>query len=288
LLRVSALLVSCIRSPLVHFVAIRKNWRRLALCTDSGTIPELIPGVELLDERVRTTYFKELTLSGRVVYLRGLWKSSRPRREKVLYTIQDTMAMGIMFLFSIVQRISFKSVTILFLPLLFVVNSDMIRPDLSLHDRLVEIRTDAASRIKAAWAVICVIVIGGSLVLKNFAATIYEASEGHLGLAGRALCEYYVPSGIVTIKMWQIASLVNALIFLYMLFVFIPRSLRRTRFEPPERYVPFIKTILYRVDVVAVTLSLYSLVCGITIVVSYVLTHHFPKKVFQWFPIVPT
>lgn len=300
-IRAAGIVASFTRRPLVHFIAIRKNWRRLALCTDFATPVEAIPGAGF-PNRTFLPYGSAWPLTSGEMWaeLRSRFRphpaGNKPglNRGSVRFWLGESLmvlsvgvAGGILLAPALLQRLSFKSVAVLFLPLLFVVNSDVIRPDLKVADRLKEFAQDNASRLKAAWSILMVVVVGGSLALQNFAATLYTLGEEHLSVVGRTLCEYYVPpGGLVTVKVWQLASLVNAVIFLYMFLIYVPRMIRRSRFEPPGRFVPAVKTILWRVDVVTICLSLYALVCGLAIVLAFVITHHFPKKQFQFFPVV--
>jgi hypothetical protein len=184
-----------------------------------------------------------------------------------------------------IQRLSFKSVSLFFLPLLLLTNSDMIRPDLQLADRLREYLRDYLSWLKLAYSLVMIGMIAGSLLIANWAAQLYEYVRVHSSLPGQALLEYYVPTGnIVEVKAWQLATLLNACIFVYMFVFYVPRAIRRSKFEKPERFIPETKHFLYWVDVVTFILSAYSTVCGIAILLTYVLTHKFPVKEFQVFP----
>ena len=58
---------------------------------------------------------------------------------------------------------------------------------------------------------------------------------------------------------------------------YLTASSRRSEVISQARWVPEVKGYLTRVDVITITLSLYSLACGIAIAVNYAWTDHFPK-----------
>jgi hypothetical protein len=131
--RISATIASLVARPLVHLVSIRKNWRRIALATDTLTLVEIVPGIELATSpppELRTFSFK-----GIITHTRATLRD-QTRVTKVTVFVLLTPILLLIWLPPMLQRWSFKSVSLFFLPLLFVVNSDVIRPDLTLKSRL--------------------------------------------------------------------------------------------------------------------------------------------------------
>jgi hypothetical protein len=281
--RLVALVISFTRTPLTHLVAVRKNWRRIALATDSNTLPELLPGVGLLSEQ------SALRRGLWVWTFPGAWNRSRPRswRAGELFLLNCYRAYAVICLygFPVVQRLSFKSVSYLFLPFLLVVNSDMVRPDLTLLDRLKEIRRDSISWLKFAYALAVVGVVGGGLFVKGFAPWLSGLAVEYLSEAGQVLCAYYLPpGGFAGVKAWQVAMLLNAALFVPLLLVYVPRMIRRAEFENPAWWVPRVKAFLFRADVVAATLSLYAVACGLAILLEFVVHGRLPPPHERWFP----
>lgn len=300
LIRIGATIASCIRRPLLHFVAFRKNWRRIVLATDFGCTPELVPGLateqeiaSVLDENSgeddKSHIFKAHTL---------ILVAFRSNFQKVTSELLDMgnekgivskffMRSFIILIFSLfyvvpyLLRFAVKGASILYAPLLAVIPSDPVNLYLGLSNRLKTIRRDPTAWLKIAYSLFSI----ASLILSYFFPIVVGALHDWLAQFAspyfQVVSEFYVPPAV---KLWQVASAINGLLNLYLYCVYVPKASLRLSMGLDR-----IKDVKFHLDCIAgvqIVLSVYSTVCGIFLLANFVLHHHFPPRQWQWFPVV--
>jgi hypothetical protein len=83
-------------------------------------------------------------------------------------------------------------------------------------------------------------------------------------------------------RSWQLVSMVNGLLFLYLSWFFAPKAanrLDRGIWKPAD-----VRAYLNGWIGVQMVLSVYSVMCAVTIFVNYFLHNQFPPDHWQWFP----
>lgn len=276
--RVGATTVSVVKNPIVHIVAIRKNWRRLVLATDVGTLPEWLPNVEKNIAYQEASLFSVRSLFAAI--RQDFWENDWFTRLTVSVFIYWWVAM-IIYLIPLIIRSAVKGVSILYTPLFLVINSDPINKKLDLGTRLVEMQHDNASILKRAFAFFA---IGSFLLTILFSSLVTKAHDWIRPEATPVfilLAEYYFPP---TMRVWQLVSAVNGALFLYLSWIYAPQAARRL--EKGVWKTSDVKTYLNRWIGVQMVLSIYSVMCAVAIFANFLLHHQFPARYWQWFPTV--
>lgn len=296
LIRLVATSASFLRHPLIHIVAFRKNWRRIVLATDIGCIPEIIPGI-LTDDRIQDEdaddhdHSNVFVTHHNMLYVVRYTVTHSPREifdtselKGVLDYLQAfiyTLAMFMFYIFPYTLRLAVKGAAVFFAPLFFVISSDPINVRISLTSRLRSIRTEPTSRLKLAYSLWSILALGFSLFFPTLVNAFHDwvapYASGYFGV----LSEFYIPP---TVKMWQVASAANGVLFIYLYLVYAPRAAERL-----EEGVWRAKDVKFHLDCVVgiqMVLSVYSTVCGLAILAQFVMSHRFPAREWQWFPAV--
>lgn len=254
--RVSATLVSALRSPVESLQVIPKKWSRIILTVDSLFPPELIPD------------HKEATLKEVIKLF-----SEYPKNENRLKAV---LAIPVCFIPALVYRWSVKATSIIYAPLVFVAYSTFSKGT-DLRTKLELIKRGDLSRIRALYGVVVIVAFLVKLVLMMKWNGFVDIWKGNP--ITEFLSLYIVPTEI---PKWQIAEVANSVLAVSAM-VFARYAL--LRYEPnhtlPEKPV---KQILGFVSGVRWVLAIYAIVCLGYITMREAHNWHWPALGTKWLP----
>lgn len=233
-IRFTATVISVIKHPLKSLTAIPGNWRRVVLATDSFLDPEFFPGrgggLSVLYEIPIGSYFE------RWFYLTAY---------RVLYP------------FCAAYRWSLKATCIVYLPLVWLVNTARYRAD-STHEMLTDYLADEIQTVRR-WALA---LTGGFLIAKIIVlmrvddilvAVKAGVPEWSLKML-RTLHPYLTPRHI---ELWQLSPVLNGFLALAM-WLYARRILRLGNRAPATSTIQLWWNVM---SCVTLVLSLYSIAC---------------------------
>ncbi len=238
-IRCGATASSALKHPLRCLLAIPENWRRIVLATDSHTPPEFLPGHDSgpLD----------------ILYV-------EPRDLVGVRWFALTTALGL-YPLSALYRWSVKATCLIYLPLVWLVNTARYTPG-SMRQTLEDYLADDIQRVRRVLAPLAMAALAFKITLlwyvNDAAVWLKENSPQWLLKMLRDWDHYIVPHQV---PLWQIAPAVNGALAIGLWF-YARRVLHLKERGPSERTV----LIVWRtVTTVILLLSLYTIGCTVLI-----------------------
>jgi hypothetical protein len=276
-IRIAATFTSAARHPLVHFIAIRKNWKRLVLATDVGTLPEWLPGSN------EDAYTRRTLIGDTVGLIHILLNREISWLQFAIVLPLFLPALVVLYIIPLLLRTAIKGVSILYTPLFLVINSDPINRTIDLGTRLVEMQHDNAAILKRAYALFAIASFVLTMFFSGLVIKAHEWISPESTPVFLLLAEYYFPP---TLRAWQLASAINGAMFLYLSWIYAQRAARRLElgiWKPAD-----VRAYVNKWVGVQMVLSIYSIMCAVAIFANFLLHHKFPERYWQWFPVVGT
>jgi hypothetical protein len=164
--KIASTIVVVLADPLKALEAVPRNWYKVVICTDVLTTPEILPGIESVDDNYRHLSFLKLTNFGSVLPQLQLGGA---KSYFMLWGIIPALAA--IYCAAIAYRISLKSTALIWSPLIWVAGGVRQVTDLQRFlQHIINLSLYRISRIYSAF------------VLLVFAAKIYLfISLEHLG-----------------------------------------------------------------------------------------------------------
>ena len=235
-IRFGATLLSVLSDPIASLCAIRGNWQRVVLATDSATEPEFVPG----DPDGPAMFLADLSDDDPV----GRWFSI-------------TMALGT-YPFAAAYRWSVKATCLIYLPLIWLITKACSAPA-SVMQALDDFQVSDLRRIRVVVSVGVLLALAGKIALMFTVAGFVGWWNEHKILL--FLKPLVAPQ---TLPLWQLASALNSVLAIGMwLYARHVKHLATTHRQPSDR------TLLLRWRVystVALALSLYTIACTVLII----------------------
>jgi hypothetical protein len=202
-----------------------QHWKKIALCTDFGAVPEILPGTE-------TMPFKGDIVGkfGGVFFDRNFW------RECLTTPVYLTIPIIILHLSALIisfsYRWSLKSTALIWSPLLRYMRP--IYPAADLKYRLGQILQLAMSKVSVWYSVFFVCLFLVKIYILSFADKYMAMIEGMLGWP--FLRSLFEPEGI---PVWQLVSLLNAAsaILIFFIAYYLQHALRHGRQLPIQTII---------------------------------------------------
>lgn len=189
--RTLAVLFEVKLSPAEAIAAIPDNWRKIVLCTDATTLPELVPGLEALPS------FSDLFILRFADAARDLWLGRARQAAGLTYILM------FIYLPASLYRWSIKSTSLIWSPLLWAFRPIQINEDaLQLAKRIQFLTIYKISRIYSA---VVLILFSAKLYLIVAWASIRAPFERLPGWD--TIAHYLVPEAIPG---WHVAAAINA------------------------------------------------------------------------------
>jgi len=264
-----------IRYPLNTLNYFSFNWRQIVLCTDFYTIPELIPGLEIIDKERKSFFIYRFSILSEVVnivvndYRRK--SSLRPVYAKILniFTI-------LFFLFPCyIYRWSLKSTSLIWSPLVWILREP---PSGNLSFRLDQITKAAIYRASRYYSFFVIIIFSIKMYIWVAWQQIAETWQKIPGI--NTLNAYLVPQEI---PLWHLCAVANAL-GAWLIYFMADWFLQKYRHEQlvPEN---LIEKVIHIHTTIARPLSFYTIACSLYITVNLGLRMKWPPlgaKLFPW------
>lgn len=258
ILKVFATVSGLFCRPLETLRSIPQNWRRVVLATDSTIPPEIVPGRESWSFAV-------------------IFRNVRRARGGNLFVSLVVLALGLAACVgSIAYRWSVKATSIVYLPLIFVLQSTfkgvanvpgMLR--LLISSDITKLSVLAAGGIVAAFV--------GKLVAMIFIPTFVSWWQSHAAL--KFLSIYVAPAEI---PRWQLVSVLNSILGIA-LFLFARRALQRIQMGMPLNDT-LVQRLLGGVGALRWVLSGYTIICTGYLTVQAAYGWQWPRIGEEWFP----
>jgi hypothetical protein len=261
-IKIAAIIVGFLRSPIASLEAIPFNWKRVVLCVDIYYPPELLTGAERLRRNFNNNppAFKETNDNFRDSFLSGIKDSAG--FPQVLIVPFLLLFSGLIFLIivygsyllSMTYRWSLKSTALIWSPLLWVVISargtGMPKIDLSY------IRDWQLYKVMRAYSLFVIAVFAAKMWLFFNLENAVHAANGWLQIRGIQL---YVSPHVL--PSWQLAAVLNAAIAWGLLF-FAQRQLAAISMDDPSRLSDStVRWILSTSSVIRNLLSFWVIFC---------------------------
>jgi hypothetical protein len=276
MIRLVATTVAVVRHPLIHFVAIRKNWKRLVLATDVVTIPEWLPGAEY-DGRLKDIYPLGVR---RLINVSREESQTAPRWAIALSLLYTLVAfIPLIYLIPLLLRTAVKGVSILYTPMFLVITSDPINRGVALGKRLVEMQHDNVAFLKRCVAVTVIALFLIAVLLPGPVARWHNEIRIEGSAVFVLLAEYFVPREL---KFWVLVNALNGVLCLYLSWVYAQKADRRLR--EGGWTTRQVRTFLNGWIGFQMLLSIFAIVCAVAIFANYYLYHQPPARGWQWFP----
>lgn len=250
--KVRATLSALFTHPRETISAIPTNWKKIALCTDIGSVPEIMPGIETMPFRGD---IKGIQLGG--IY-RSIWKDFRSDGF-TLISVPIVLLYLIVTLVSLAYRWSLKSTALIWSPLLWYMRPVYAAEDLNY--RLDQILRLAMSKVVLWYSVFFVGFFIGKIYLLSFAS---EHMNLVASLPGWTFLRHlFVPEGL---PIWQIASFVNAVLGISIFFIadYLHHAIKHNQTIPAQTIVKIDRVL----SDVRNTITCYTVLCTAYITVQ--------------------
>ncbi|EIM27193.1 hypothetical protein [Microvirga lotononidis] len=277
LCKVAATILGVLRHPLESLGSIAYNWRKAVLYVDIMRTPELIPGVEgVPDNSVSLKYIKEFKNSQLIHNL--IYEDLSYLKFPGRYLIAIAYCAGMVFLVipAIVYRLSLKSTSVLWSPLLWVVRPAADASSIvQTMQRLVRRDVMLVTRV---YSVLIIALFFTKLFLS------YHWAELRVWIEPSMLWSLVAPLVAPNeIPWWQLAALTNAFltIALYVAADYYLKELQIKASIPEHALQSSVKSVF----IIRNILSIYTMLCTIYIVITNVDYERFPvigTKLFPW------
>ncbi|MEM9670853.1 MAG: hypothetical protein AAF950_18240 [Pseudomonadota bacterium] len=279
LIRVCATAIIAIRRPLHTMSSIIPNWKKVTLCLDLASSPEIVPGSTLGDSS-----FTDLEIFSLYEFLDVVESNFDPQYEPI--TLRNFFRFSVIsillflyfpaFIVAIFYRFSLKSTAIFWSPLLWVISS--AQSVTSSKFSLGEISHGALYRVMRWYSVIILIVFAWKLTIW------FGPQMVLLNSAFKPLLEPFIEPA--RMPLWQLASAINALLA-FGLYLLAEQQLGRMKQEgnPYTRSDGTIKWHIGTITVIRNTLALYTIACTIIIGWKVVAEVEWPALEFVLFPL---
>ncbi len=282
------------RNPLGTLLAIPKNCRRICFSLDLAHAPEIVPGIEIADiselkifGRSADKYLKinVMTTTFRPSMQKGVWLS-------VYYITVSITLLSTVYLPSILYRISLKSTSLAYLPLIWSIRRNLSPGD-GVKAKVGDVIEDGMERLSRWYALIVIgffTTIPGALLLLSdsmraqlsgtVAPFISSAISPVLGYQLLKIVSFVTPDG-VEIGSWHLTRLAGAFVTIW-LYNYARKIRRRI-----DNGIPLSADVERRIGVAAFIRSLLGIwtsVCSVGIILTAVRWYELPAVVIRWFP----
>lgn len=300
LIRIFSIVLGLLLHPVNSICQIPNNWMRTCMCTDSLHPPEILPGIEtsqteeslsiFVFSRFKNDFFDfEFTkykLNLDFVFRSKLSLNSLLALARLLISFSKVLLMDfacflivlVMYSPSIIYRLSLKSTSIVWSPLLWIIPK--ATPKTKLITRLKLINKSSWGRLLLFISIIVFILFVFKIA---FYMGVIEFNELPSKYRILSKFELFVESN--KIPRWQVASALNSLLAI-LLFLFSSNKL--IHFETGElnesEDYPFIDRTLRITTVIRTTLSLYTIICLFYIVLYNASLFDLPPLGDKFFP----
>ena len=228
--------------PLVSLSQIPGNWRRIALSANSRQTPEVLPGIEDADEEKFDFAWWRISSRDRVMW--GLPEYERPDRANDFFLW--------VWLPAYITRLSFKSTTLFWSPLLWVAYP--LHQTADIVPSMKRMRDGAVYKVQRLYSFFIVAAFVAKILL--FSASKSWLDENSTQPLERLLWSLIVPNGVPP---WQIAAVTSAIITLMIYFVadHYVHQFVETETAPGVKIIQAYQTALILRNI----LSIYIVVC---------------------------
>jgi hypothetical protein len=277
IIRMYSILETLIRHPIMSIGAIPGNWRRVVLCTDIGTAPEVLPGIE---ETSRAA-IRHYRFSNRMRLLRST--TSVPSGGLLNSISKFTLLLSPLsyVIGAEIYRWSVKSTAWLWSPLLWVVHTAF--DDNDILDTIARIRHLIIYKVMANYSVIVLSIFTFRILLYQIIKNNFDQIEGDFP---SVFIKLLAIDPIFIIPLWHLAAMVSALLFLITFLIcdyieYDRQSRHSVPLEPAKIGIRVLATVRS-------CLGVYTTLCMLYIVATEVPNWHLPPlgdRVFPWGPI---
>jgi hypothetical protein len=262
-IKIFVTVIHLVSHPIRAMSVIPANWRKITLCTDVGTLPEVVPGVEGAS---RSGPFAYLRISNMMRVLGSI--NEDPFTTKTNLWLFSLALLAILYVVATAYRFSLKATALIWTPLLWIVGPMSQAMDLPtfLHN----VTTLTLYKLARIYSLF---VLG--LLSVKFFLLLSLSQFGHILEAlpaWYALKHYIVPDAVPA---WHIAAGANAVLAWIMLF---QAELVVARLDDPAR-VRALQTRFIGFLVIRNALTFYVILCNLYITVQIATSIGLPRIV---------
>lgn len=277
LVRVTATFESFARAPLESIQAIPQNWWQIAFVTDFTRPPELMPGLEKFAAEGRIFGpDKSLDNPKHLLFSRAvndLFSDGHPYDfQSIFFWIVGLFILPLLYLPSIVYRISLKATSVLYLPFIWIIHA----PKEAENRRKLlirELKESYQEKVKRVYACFVLVI----LTLAPAYLLIFEPSLRNQ-FPNHPLWNYYVP--MYELNSWHISRSLSALLTFSMFFVADRDFIRAGKIY--GKIAPSTALLIQSGFRVRGFLSLWTIGCGFFILLSLIDFDSLPR--INWLP----
>jgi hypothetical protein len=296
LIRFSATLTSLCLDTTNSMLAIPQNWQRICLSMDLAHPPELLPGIDEIDvQAIRESELGEfMEIIKFKQFVNHYFYTAFDADDRLTYVILLLRYSFTLIIYvpSIVYRWSLKSTSLVYLPLMWAVRSNLTSAN-SAADKTGDILQDGIERL-SRWYAWFVIVFLTALPM----AFLFYAYSARMRFSDRI--DFFISSTIspvlsyqilkiflfvtpdrIEIGSWHLTRFAGAVITVW-LYNYTQKSKRKI-----DKGIWSESDVERRIGVAAFSrscLAIWTTVCSVAIVLTSVRWYMLPEVVIRWFP----
>lgn len=264
LLKIYVVLTSILKNTRHILAALPKNWRKVVLCLDSATLPEILPGIEAVQGD------KEIVSLKISIIAREMKKSHD------VFKLMLSIVFVIIFVPAYAYRLSLKSTALIWSPLLWIVGS--VSQVKELPRFLHHVATLTWYRLSRYYSALVILMFAAKVALF---VSLLQADDAGDALPGWGVLRHYVVP--TDIPLWQVAGAVNAALAWALLFIAEP-WIGDPGLDDPQKAAA-LRHRFWTILVVRNALSVYTALCTIYITAEIASGFALPPlrvRVFPW------
>ena len=288
LMRALATIVSVFtQSPAITLRAIPYNWRQLTWATDFFHPPEVMPGIETIEDdapeyllllrsysftKMWTPFYAALDNS-----TRAHWIATR-----ILVASLAIFICFLWFLPAFLFRLSVKSTSLVYWPLIYVVNKPF--SDLSPRETIADLTKGKIDFIRRIVAVLILFLHGISIAMLMSSIVVLNWLYQSGGPVVKVLFDIFLPTDGLhfTMKLWHVAQIANALI---VIGLWLYADIASRRIDGGHWQEGTVKRVIGLLQTIQALLTIYTVSCTLAILLRYKLWELLPPIDFQFFPL---
>ncbi len=279
--RIASILKTFVQSPINSILEIPNNWYRVVFCIDSTSPPELVPGIEMIKDEEGKGRIFDFKL--RNALRDGLYALRRDSFSDKFLGFVWLLYIPILIFPPLFYRWSLKSSSIIWLPLIWIINGNKDqneKENKKLQVQLIWMRKSIWSKITAVYAFIVIFLFTAlPLLIKGKLQSIQEnLSEIPNGSGLNELLNFFFA---FQMHAWHWSRFFVAILTLVTFFYADKLLIKRSEIQQAGLTTApfFIRFIL----LLRVPLSLFTIACGFYLLVKPINWHEQLQNM-QWLP----
>jgi hypothetical protein len=274
LIKILATFITCITHPIYTLKRFPRNWRKIVLATDFFSIPEIIPGIESLDNngnKLELFRYKNLIHQYTEIHF-VVGELGEPRINRKYRSLPIIILIVAMLLFPCyIYRWSLKSTALIWSPLLWILREPSTG---DITFKLAQITEAAIYRVIRYYSLFIILMFFIKMYIWLAWQNIAETWQKFPAI--NIINNYLVPKEI---PLWHLFAVANAL-GAWLIFIMADWFLQKYRHgQPvPENYI---EKVLHIHKTISRLLTFYIIVCNFYITVNLGWPH-LEVKLFPW------